>query len=458
MKTVVLISCSKLKRQYPCEARLLYDESNLFNKSLAYAQSISKNIYVLSAKHGLVHLDDIIAPYDESLLNKSSDELSVWGKNTAKQISDKYDISKTEFIILAGQNYYKPLRPYIPNINLPLIGLPIGERLAKLDVLLGKTSVNTESMCYRLHRILNKLPRYKWDDINKIVYDSGIYIVFETGERYCNMDRIVRVGSHRSNGRLRGRLKDHFINENNDGSIFRKNIGRAILNKNKNPYLIVWRKNSSRTDANYNAIMQNKVEKHVTKYMREHFSFSCFPVESNTERLRLELGIIASLNKDADFIPSHNWRGKYSSEYEIVNSGMWLKEGLEDSPLTENEYERVKFLCNVCEEQVLLPHIYQKKESPQNEKTHFIPTHTKKYAPLTVFLSRQNIDEVKLSLEEIEKILNSSLPASAYKHTPWWNNYDETHSHRLGWINAGFRVMNGSSIKSTKTVIFSRKK
>ncbi len=45
-KKVVLIACSKAKRSVPSEARLLYDASNLFRKSLAYAQTISNEIYV----------------------------------------------------------------------------------------------------------------------------------------------------------------------------------------------------------------------------------------------------------------------------------------------------------------------------------------------------------------------------------------------------------------------------
>jgi hypothetical protein len=56
---VALISCSKIKRSYPCEARLLYEPSKLFSKSLAYAQTITDDIYVLSAKHGLVSLNEV---------------------------------------------------------------------------------------------------------------------------------------------------------------------------------------------------------------------------------------------------------------------------------------------------------------------------------------------------------------------------------------------------------------
>jgi hypothetical protein len=54
------------------------------------------------------------------------------------------------------------------------------------------------------------------------------------------MNRIVRVGTHTSPNRLKIRLKDHFWHENKDGSIFRKNIGKAILNQEHNPYLQTW--------------------------------------------------------------------------------------------------------------------------------------------------------------------------------------------------------------------------
>lgn len=77
--------------------------------------------------------------------------------------------------------------------------------------------------CSELHKIFNEMPRYTWDQISEIPFDSGIYIVFETGEKYHGMDRVVRVGTHRSPGRLRQRLTDHFVRENHDGSsIFEK--------------------------------------------------------------------------------------------------------------------------------------------------------------------------------------------------------------------------------------------
>lgn len=352
-RIVSLISCSKAKRSYPCEARLLYDESTLFKKSLAYAQTISTDadIYVLSSKYGLVPLDEKIAPYDETLNVKSASELADWSKRTAAQIQERYDVQNVEFEILAGRSYYAPLQPYLSNIRLPLRGLSIGERLSKLDKLIGMSTVEQPSVCFRLHKLFNNMPRYRWDLINKVSFNDGIYIVFEDGETYHNMDRIVRVGTHKSDGRLRMRLKNHLVDENKDGSIFRKNIGRAILNKNHSPYLKVWNVDTSKKDKReslegYNAIYQKKIEAAISAYMREHIFFVCFPVVSQAERLRLEEGIIATLSTSSDFTASPNWHGRYSPEAEIVQSGLWLKQGLDGIPLSESEYETITSYCS----------------------------------------------------------------------------------------------------------------
>jgi len=352
-KPVVLISCSKSKRSYLCEAALLYDESSLFRKSLAYAKTISDDIYVLSAKHGLVSLAEKLEPYEETLNSKTSAELSAWGSNTARQLSKQFNLKTTEFIILAGKNYYQPLQPYLSKITLPLLSLPMGERLARLDSLLnaGKQITGPNSICARLHTLFNAMPRFTWDTIDNIDFDNGIYILFEKGETYGSLDRIVRVGTHKSDGRLRPRLKDHFVRENKDGSIFRKNIGKAILNKNRHPYLDVWKENTGKPEnilrlgSRYDPVFQEKVEKRVTEYMSGHFSFICFPVETEQARLRLEEGIIAALHQAPDFIASAGWRGKYSTEYEIVQSGLWLKQGLDGVPLTEDELADIALYC-----------------------------------------------------------------------------------------------------------------
>ena len=71
---------------------------------------------------------------------------------------------------------------------------------------------------------------------------NGIYILFEEGEQAHGMKRIVRIGTHTGNNQLRPRLSQHFINERKDRSIFSKNIGRCLLNKNNDPFLEDWQR------------------------------------------------------------------------------------------------------------------------------------------------------------------------------------------------------------------------
>ena len=136
MNTVVLISCTKSKRKVKsCAARLMYDTSDLFRKSLAYAEVISEDIFVISAKYGLVPLNQVIEYYDETLKGKRKAEKDAWGKKVATQISEVFDVKNTEFVILSGRDYYAPLQSYLPHIKLPLGNLTLFKRPPALELL-----------------------------------------------------------------------------------------------------------------------------------------------------------------------------------------------------------------------------------------------------------------------------------------------------------------------------------
>lgn len=66
MQTVYLIACCKTQGATPMAARELY-RSDLFVKSREFAEASASPLYVLSAAHGLVHPDSVIAPYDRTL-------------------------------------------------------------------------------------------------------------------------------------------------------------------------------------------------------------------------------------------------------------------------------------------------------------------------------------------------------------------------------------------------------
>ena len=67
MRKIVLISCVSKKLVHAAKVRDIY-VSPLFRLNLAYAESLKPDaIYVLSAKHGLLPLDDQIEPYELTL-------------------------------------------------------------------------------------------------------------------------------------------------------------------------------------------------------------------------------------------------------------------------------------------------------------------------------------------------------------------------------------------------------
>ncbi|MBH0358163.1 hypothetical protein U9R71_21145 [Bacillus toyonensis] len=64
-----------------------------------------------------------------------------------------------------------------------------------------------------------------------------------------------------------------------------------------------------------------------------------------------------------------------------------------------------------------------------------------KYAPLGHHLSKYEGNYIKLSFEEIEKIISDKLPKSASTHKAWWSD-DETHVQANAWLEAQWKVDN----------------
>ncbi len=67
-----------------------------------------------------------------------------------------------------------------------------------------------------------------------------------------------------------------------------------------------------------------------------------------------------------------------------------------------------------------------------------------KYDPLEHYLAqrRATTREVTLTFNEINALLDSPLPESAYTHRPWWSNQEDTSNRpqARAWLNAGFEV------------------
>ena len=132
MKKVVLISCVSKKRSYKTKARDLY-VSALFKKNLQYALKLKPDqIFVLSAKYGLVSLDEEIEPYDLTLNTMSANEVKKWAEGVVRDLASRSDLQQDEFIFLAGAKYRKYLVEHLAHVEIPFEGLTIGRQLQQL--------------------------------------------------------------------------------------------------------------------------------------------------------------------------------------------------------------------------------------------------------------------------------------------------------------------------------------
>jgi len=365
MKTIVLISCSSEKESTATTAEQLYT-SSLFKKSLARAKKLNPDaIYILSGKHHLLPLDKVIEPYNQRVSHKK-DENEAWGAKVIEQLKKVTDLQNDKFIIYAGKDYVTPIKSSLKNVILPFDGVKgngemlqrlnqeeekeweaeqklMGAELQKISNRIGSlssTNVTEEMYISTLHNIFNVLRRFSYPYQKKrgkewIVPRNGIYVFFEKGEVYTNpqgylQDRIVRVGIHTKDsekGTQRGnklfsRLDQHFRG-NMNASSFRKYVGDSLQNKHKQPI--------------------SNIEKQVSTYMRENFSFVVFEVETQKEREDWEEKLTSTLGQAGKngLISFPNWLGKYSSNINVRTSGLWQSDEMNGHPLNLKELQQL---------------------------------------------------------------------------------------------------------------------
>lgn len=128
---IIFISCVKNKNEYPCAARNMY-VSDLFKKSLSYAEQLfeSATVYILSAKYGLLELDQQIEPYELTLNTMNKKQRRQWANKVLDQCKEKGISFDEEVIFLCGKKYREFLMPEFKNSVAPLEHMGIGKQLA----------------------------------------------------------------------------------------------------------------------------------------------------------------------------------------------------------------------------------------------------------------------------------------------------------------------------------------
>ena len=129
MKRAILISCASKKRSKKSKAKDLYI-SPLFKYNVQYAKSLNPDkIFILSAKYGLLDLNEEIEPYNTTLNKMNKFERKEWSKKILSQLKKEINLEDSEIIFLEWKNYRENLIPFIKNYKIPLEGLGIGRQL-----------------------------------------------------------------------------------------------------------------------------------------------------------------------------------------------------------------------------------------------------------------------------------------------------------------------------------------
>ena len=202
-------------------------------------------------------------------------------------------------------------------------------------------------ICGELHKLFSGLEHFRFPFVDKKIPQNGVYVLFEKGELGHEGHRIVRAGTHTGINQLPSRLKQHFIKENKDRSIFRKNIGRALLNQTGDPYAKIWEYDTTTREdiTKYGCLIdhdkQKQIEKKVTTYIQESFAFCVFPMKKKEDRLFWEARIISTVSWCRDCKPSADWLGNYSPKEKIRESGLWLVNELYKEPLNQVELDKL---------------------------------------------------------------------------------------------------------------------
>lgn len=76
--------------------------SPLFRYMYAYAKKRCKEVYILSAKYGLLAENTPIAPYNKTLNTMGQKAQKEWAIKIMHSLTQKYDLQKEIFLVMGG--------------------------------------------------------------------------------------------------------------------------------------------------------------------------------------------------------------------------------------------------------------------------------------------------------------------------------------------------------------------
>jgi hypothetical protein len=340
---VVLVACAGTKVLRPAPAKDLY-ASALFLKSRSYAERVGSRWFILSAKHGLLGPEELVAPYDLTLKGLSRAERRAWAERVFERLRAELH-SGDHVTFLAGTTYRQDLSGLLARegytFEAPLGG-PTHRRAAPVaDTGVVVTGVaDLERFYHLLAELERKLGgkrtlgechgRMRWPE-------RGVYFFFEPEEHRASNGtmRVVRVGTHAltagSKSTLWGRLRQHRGlgngGGNHHGSIFRLHVGAALQARSPERWSVATWGNGSNADRSTRE-GERELEKAVSGVLGR-MSLLWLDVGDDPgpacDRGYLErnsIGLLSTSGRAVDSA-SRDWLGHDSARQDIRSSGLW---------------------------------------------------------------------------------------------------------------------------------------
>lgn len=346
VNTVCLVACTSRKGDQPATAEFIY-RSPLFSAARSYAERRADQWFILSAKHGLLSPEDVIAPYNESLLNQSEAQRQAWAAGVHRAFGARVPPGG-RVIFLAGSAYRSYLAPAFESEDretaAPMSALGIGSQVAWLQKV--KSEHARLSHIDRFYALLARVAAMNAGSSQKLVqqtaasvrHERGIYFFFEDSEMRMTapfQHRVVRIGTHAvsegSKATLWNRLRTHRGGGdglgNHRGSVFRLHVGESLIRRGElAPIFPTWGKGQSAS------VDVRSAEEEIELAVSEHIgnmqvAWLEVPDTSSADSDRgyLERNFIALLAGPTGplDLPSGNWLGRWSSREAVTSSGLW---------------------------------------------------------------------------------------------------------------------------------------
>jgi hypothetical protein len=217
-------------------------------------------------------------------------------------------------------------------------------------------------LCKWLHEQLQQLPMISFPFNLEDLPENGIYFFYEKGETWRHggdEPRVVRIGTHRGQGNLRTRISETYLLDERklgfgpdnpkpaDRSIFRKNLGRALVNRASDDYLRVWeidfttKRNRERLWLLRDMAKEKELEQAISALLRDRFSFRVIVVECPTKRAELDKRLVGTVARCGLCTPSVNWLGRYSPKTKIREGNLWQVQNLHADRLGPEDKEAI---------------------------------------------------------------------------------------------------------------------